>query len=111
MKKYFVLYKASPEEIKKWLSKSSPEDQKKITEAWGKWTGDHKSDIADPGTQLNQVKQVTTKGITDVHNDVGGYMILQAESHDAAAKLLQDSPHFLGGDAFTIEVMDMPEMK
>ncbi|RJR14297.1 hypothetical protein C4585_00530 [Candidatus Parcubacteria bacterium] len=111
MKKYFVLYKASPEQFKKWMS-TSKEEQQKGMEAWNAWIEKHKADIVDGGTPLSKVKQVTTKGVTDIHNDIGGYMIVQAESHEAAAKLMQDSPHFSdmeGADAGTIEVMEMPE--
>jgi hypothetical protein len=111
MKKYFVLYKATPEQYKKWMS-SSPEEQKKGMESWNKWIETHKADIVDPGSPLSKVKQVTTQGVKDTNNDIGGYMILQAESHGAAAQLMQDSPHFdgTGNDSGVfIEVMEMPD--
>ncbi|PIR83877.1 hypothetical protein COU18_02245 [Candidatus Kaiserbacteria bacterium CG10_big_fil_rev_8_21_14_0_10_51_14] len=111
MKKYFVLYKASPEQFKKWMSMPK-EEQKKGMESWTRWMEDHKADIVDSGTPLSKVKKVTTKGIEDAHNDIGGYMIVQAESHQTAAELMKDSPHFSdmeGADAGTIEVMEMPE--
>ena len=79
-------------------------------EAWNSWMEAHKADIVDPGAPLSKVKQVTKRGVTDTHNDIGGYMIVKAESHDAAAKLMQDSPHFdeLEAEA-KIEVMEMSE--
>lgn len=113
MKKYFVLYKASPEQFEKWMSMPKEEQQKGM-EAWNTWMADHKADLVDPGTPLNKVKKVTVSGIEDAHNDIGGYMILQAESHEAAAKLMQSSPHFSdmdGADKGWIEIMEMPEWK
>lgn len=108
MKKYFVLYKASPEQFKKWMSMSK-EDQQKGMEVWNTWMEDHKAEIADPGTPLSKVKKVTKQGIEDAHNNIGGYMILQAESLDAAATIMQNSPHFDELESGSwIEVMEMP---
>ena len=106
MKKFFVLYKASPEQFKRWGG-MSPEEQKKGMEMWNKWMADHKDVIVDGGP-LNKVKQVTKEGITDAHNDIGAYSIVKAESLEAAAEIFKDSPHFHRSTG-TIEVMDMPE--
>jgi hypothetical protein len=114
MKKYFVLYRASPEQFKKWMS-ATPEQQKKGMEAWGAWMQTHKGDIVDQGSPLSKVKRVTPKAVEDSHNDIGGYMVIQAESLDAAAQMMKDSPHFESADDVEgggfVEVMEMPEMK
>jgi hypothetical protein len=109
MKKYFVLYKAPTEEFQKLTSSMTPEQQKKGMEEWGKWMGAHKKDLADQGAPVGKTKRVTSDAVNDVKNDIGGYSIVQAESHDAAAKLLQDNPHFQIPGA-TIEVMEIMEM-
>lgn len=111
MKKYFVLYKASPEQFKKWMS-MTPDEQKKGMEVWNAWMEAHKADIAEPWQPLSKVKRVTPKEIKDVNNDIGGYVVVHAGSLDAAAKLMQDSPHFeeLENGSW-IEVMEMPEWK
>ncbi len=45
-------------------------------------------------------------------NQVGGYTIVQANSHDEAAKIFADSAHFIlpGTWIEVMEVMDMPGM-
>ncbi len=110
MKKYFALYKASPEQFKKWMS-GTPEEQKKGMEVWGEWITANKAYIVDEGSPLSKVKKVTPTAVEDAHNDIGGYMVLQAESLEEAANLMKTSPHFMGAEgdpAVFVEVMEMP---
>ena len=109
MKKFLVLYKAPIEEFQKLMASTDKEMQKKGMEEWGKWMQNHKADLADEGAPVGKTKQVTASGVTDIKNEVGGYSVVQAESHDAAAKLLMDNPHFSIPRA-SIEVMEIMEM-
>lgn len=110
MKKFFVVYKATPEEFQKMMANSTPEEQKAGMEEWKKWMDAHKANLVDSGAPLGKTKEVSKGGtVKDIKNDIGGYSIVQAESHDAAAKIFADSPHFsmMGG---TVEVMEIAEM-
>jgi hypothetical protein len=108
MKKYFVLYKATPEQFKKWMSMPEGEG-KKWMEAFNAWMAPHKEAFVDEGGPLNKVKKVTKGNVEDVSNDIGAYAVVQAESLEAAAEMFKDSPHF-EGDSW-IEVMEMPGWK
>lgn len=105
MKKYFVLYKATPEQFKKWMS-APPEELKKSMGEYNEWNEARKAVFVDQGGPLSKVKKVTKGNIEDTHNDIGAYAIVQAESLEAAAEIFKDSPHF-DGDSW-IEVMEMP---
>jgi hypothetical protein len=61
---------------------------------------------------LERQSGVAASGITDVNNDIGGYSIVQAESHEAAAALFADSPHLTmpGATAEVMEIMPIPGM-
>ena len=109
MKKFLVLYKAPVEEFQKMMTGADKDAQKKGMEEWQKWMDTHKADLADMGAPVGKTKQVMASGITDIKNDIGGYSVVQAESHDAAAKLLSDSPHFKIPRA-SIEVSEIMEM-
>ncbi len=109
MKKFFVLYKAPVEEFQKMMANSDKEMQKKGMEEWTTWMSAHKADLADMGAPVGKTKAVTMSGVTDIKNDVGGYSIVQAESHDAAAKIMADSPHLKVPHA-TIEISEIMEM-
>lgn len=109
MKKFFVLYKAPIEEFQKAMTKWTGEERKASMAEWQAWMGKHKADLVDGGAPVGKTKQLTQAGVADIKNDIGGYSIVQAESHDAAMKIFADSPHLLRLKG-SIEVMDMPEM-
>jgi len=58
------------------------------------------------GAPIGKTKCVDRKGVSTIKNAITGYVIVEAESHEAAAKLFQNHPHFtiFPGDA--VEVME-----
>ena len=50
-------------------------------------------------------RKVTQRGIDDVSNEMGAFTVVRADSHEAAAKLFYNHPHFsiFPGDA--VEIM------
>jgi hypothetical protein len=94
MKKFMVLYMASSADFEKMMENSTPEQQKKGMDAWMKWMGKHEKSLVDGGAPLGKTKRVDAKGASNTKNGVGGYSIVQAQSHDAAAKMFgKDHPH------------------
>src|ERR1700683_905937 len=83
VKKFMVLYMASGAEFEKMMKTSTPEQQTKGMEAWMKWMNANKASIVDGGAPLGKTKRVDSKGASDTKNEIGGYSVLQAESHDA----------------------------
>jgi len=74
--------------------------------AWGKWASEHANAIVDQGTPIGKTKRVDRKGVSTIKNAITGYVIVEAESHDGAAKLFENHRHFtiFPGDA--VEVME-----
>ena len=62
---------------------------------------------------MGKTKRVDSRGASDTKNEVCGYSVVQAESHDAATKTFgKDHPHLQMPGAW-IEIMDimpLPEM-
>ena len=108
MKKFLVLYKASPAAFAE-VMKMSAEQQKAGMELWTAWAKKAAPAIVDLGTPLGKSLLVTPKGAQPTKNDLGGYSILQGESKEAVADVLAGHPHFMMGDA-TIEVVEMIPM-
>jgi len=73
--------------------------------AWGAWMQKHHAAVSSVGGPLGKTKKVSQRGIEDVSNGMGAFAIVQAESHEAAAKLFEGHPHFtiFPGDA--VEIM------
>ena len=115
-KQYFVLYMAPIEEFQKLMAEmadASPEEQKASMADWNDWIQMHKKELIDAGKPLGKTKRVTDGSVTDFQNDIGGYSIVQAESHEEAAELFSAShPHFKIPGAWidVMEIMDMPGM-
>lgn len=112
MKKFLVIYRMDMGEMQKMMANTSAEDRKKSMGEWEVWMKKNMSNFADAGGPVGKTKRVTSAGVSDTHNDTGGYSIVQAESHEAAAALLADSPHLAmpGATAEVMEIMTMPGM-
>ena len=108
MKRFLAVYLGGSASMDKW--KALDESTRKTREqsgmkAWGDWMTKHKAAVLETGGPLGKTKRVSVKGIADTRNDLTGYVVVQAESHEAAAKLFENHPHFaiFPGDA--VEIM------
>jgi hypothetical protein len=111
MNKYFVVFRIPTASVDEWMKNVSPEERKKqsdgVMQAWPKWFEEHAGAIVDKGSPLGKTKTVTKDGIKDSRNDLNYFMIIQANSHDEAAKILADNPHTQIPSSL-IDVMEMP---
>ena len=109
MKKFLVTYLAPASVIDDW-KKTEPKQRKEAEEKmqgeWRKWMGDHMKMFADKGAGVGKTKRVTSQGTTDARNDIMLYAIVDAESHEAAAKTFEGHPHLQIPQA-SIEVMEI----
>jgi hypothetical protein len=76
--------------------------------AWGQWMEGHMDAIADIGGPLGKTKKVGPEGISTVVNANTGYVIVWADSHEAAAEMFRDHPHFAIFPGDSVEVMECP---
>jgi hypothetical protein len=115
MKNFLAIYTGTADKLGAW--NKLPEAQRNAREqegikAWMAWGEKHASVIVEQGSPLGKTKRVDTKGITDIKNAMTGYVVVRADSHEAAAKLFEGHPHFtiFPGDGVEImECLPMPE--
>lgn len=103
----FLGSKTSPR-MKAWMALSEAEQRSKGQEgmaAWKAWIEKHQASIVAMGGPLGKTKKITERGIEDVSNEMGGFMVVQAESHEAAARLFENHPHFTAFPGESVEVM------
>lgn len=110
MKKFIVLYMASPGDFDEMMKNTTPEMRKTFMDAWMNWMDVNEASIVDGGAPLGKTKRVDSKGVSDTTNGVGGYSMVQADSADEAAKMFgKDHPHLQMPGAWIeiIEIMPM----
>jgi hypothetical protein len=57
------------------------------------------------GGPLGKTKKVSQRGVEDTSNEMGAYMVVRADSHEAAAKLFEGHPHFMIFPGERVEIM------
>ena len=73
--------------------------------AWKAWAEKHQAAIVGMGGPLGKTKKVSQRGIEDTSNEMGAYMVVRADSHEAAAKLFERHPHFTIFPGESVEIM------
>jgi hypothetical protein len=73
--------------------------------AWKAWVEKHQSSIVGMGGPLGKTKKVTARGIEDISNQMGGFTIVRADSHESAARLFEKHPHFTIFPGDSVEIM------
>jgi hypothetical protein len=117
MKKFLAVYYGSAASMAKW--NALPESARKEREAqgiqaWMTWAKRNEGAIVETGAPLGKTKQIDARGVGDTKNELTAYTVVEAESHEAAAKLFLDHPHFSIFPGDKIEVMEclpIPELK
>jgi hypothetical protein len=103
----FLGSKSSPR-MKAWMALPESERRAKEQEgiaAWKDWMMTHQAESVGMGGPLGKTKKVTPAGIVDTSNDMGAYMVVRAESHEAAAKMFENHPHFTIFPGESVEIM------
>jgi hypothetical protein len=110
-KKFLILYLIPVSVMEEW-SNTEPSEKKaaeeKLKGEWAQWMRAHSAMIlsTDAG---GKTKRVTSSGLSDTKNDIVLYSIVEAESHEAAAKSFEHHPH-LQIPQSSIEVMEIRPM-
>ncbi len=111
MKKFLAVYTGTTaaRERSGW-DQLSDADHKKLEKegiaAWMAWGEKHKAAIVYNGDPLGKTKRTGLNGVTDIKNNLAGYTIVEAESHEAAAKMFEGHPHFTLFPGEAVEIME-----
>ncbi len=87
-----------------------PEAERKAREqqgmaAWHGWVEKHQGAIVAMGGPLGKTKRIDASGVADIANQMGAFTVVRVASHEAAAKMFENHPHFAIFPGETIEVM------
>jgi len=111
MKTFLAIFKGEPtsKAHAEWNKLSSDEQQKRTQqgiEAWGKWMQDQGTNVAYSGGPLGKTLRVDKEGISPVKNKDCGFVVIEAESHEEAAKKFLNHPHFAIFPGENVEIME-----
>jgi hypothetical protein len=111
MKNYLAIYIGTAEARERSQWDELDEDTRSAREAegmnaWMQWGATNAAAIVELGAPLGRTKRVSRAGIEDTRNRMVGYVIVRAESHEAAAKLFEGHPHFAIFPGDSVEIME-----
>jgi hypothetical protein len=111
MKNYLAMYIGTTEafETSEWSKLSDAQRREREAEgikAWMQWGEKHASSIVEQGAPLGKTKRTSAQGISDIKNAMTGYVVVRADSHEAAAKLFERHPHFTIFPGESVEIME-----
>lgn len=110
MKKFLAVYTGTPYGRARWDTLSEDERNKRTKtgmDAWMAWVEEHKAATIDQGGPLGKTKRTNSDGVSDIKNAMAGYTVVQAESHEAAAKMFEGHPHFTIFPGDSVEIMEI----
>lgn len=111
MKRFLAIYLGSMDSaaFNQWNAMNEAERkerQRSGMEAWMRWGKEYEKAIVDSGTPLGKTKRADSSGVSDTKNLMTGYVIIEAESHEAAARLFANHPHFSIFPGQSVEIME-----
>lgn len=103
MTKYLVLYRSTATAAEQ-LAQGTPEQAQAGMDAWMAWARKAGDAIVDLGAPLGLVQAGGGAG-----DPIGGYSVLQADSTEGLAEVLEGHPHTAwGGSIEVLECLSMP---
>lgn len=96
MPRFLAVYTMKQEDFVSF--KSLPKAERDAIDAsgvkhWAAWLERNAASILDHGGMVGTTTRITRNGVTDAANQLCGYLVVEAETADAAARLFQDHPH------------------
>lgn len=111
MKTFLAIYlgsMTSPGQVE-WNKLDEATRQKKIAagmKGWGDWMATHKAALVFEGGPLGKTKRASGAGVSDTKNNMAGYVVVRAETHEAAARMFENHPHFAIFPGDSVEIME-----
>lgn len=109
MKQFMAVFLGSKASMEKWakLDEATRKERERAgMDAWGAWVKKNEKVIKVMGSPLGKTKRIDSSGISEAKNELAAYTVVEAESHDAAAKLFLNHPHFALFPGDSVEVME-----
>ncbi|MEB2847007.1 hypothetical protein GAO09_16185 [Rhizobiales bacterium RZME27] len=74
---------------------------------WAEWLETNAAYIVDHGGMVGKTTRITKTGIADAANPICGYLVVEAETAEAAAAIFQDHPHITVFPGDGVDIMPL----
>jgi hypothetical protein len=96
MPRFLAVYTIKPEDVASF--RRLPKAEQDAIDAtgvgkWAAWEERNAAAILDRGGMVGKTTRITRDGVVDAVNPFCGYLVVEADTADAAARLFQDHPH------------------
>ncbi len=111
MKNFMAVYTGSETNHQAWTELSEEARNARVAEgmkAWQDWGAKYADRIVYQGGPLGKTKRIGKDGVSDIKNNLAAFNVVRAESHEEAARMFEDHPHFTLFPGESVEVM--PEL-
>ncbi len=111
MPRYLAIFTGTPEARAASGWDALPEDQRKVREregiaAWKAWMERNAGVVQENGAPLGKTLRVDKQGVQPIRNAMSAWVVVQADSQEAAARLFEGHPHFTIFPGDGVEVME-----
>ena len=111
MKQFLAVFTGTPDFLERsgWNALSEAERSARTKagmQGWHQWMAANQARIVVAGGPLGKTRLVSAAGISDTRNNLCGYVVVQADSHDEAARLFENHPHFAIFPGEAVEVLE-----
>lgn len=96
MPHFLAVYTMKPEDLARF--RNLPKSEQDAVDAvgikqWAEWQERNAASLANLGGMVGKTTRVTRDGIAEAVNPFCGYVVVEAETAEAAARLFTDHPH------------------
>jgi hypothetical protein len=97
MAHFLAVYTMQSEDLARF--RALPKEEQKAVDdaglpAWQQWEETHAAYLPNRGGMVGKTMRVNKDGISAATNQIAGYIIVEAESIEAATALFENHPHF-----------------
>ena len=93
---FLAVYTIQPEDVARFRAMPKAEQDAVDNEGlpkWQEWEARNAAHLPNRGGMVGKTLRVTTSGTGPAVNSICGYVVVEAESIEAAARLFEDHPH------------------
>ncbi|TPP11687.1 hypothetical protein [Rhizobium glycinendophyticum] len=108
MPKFLAVYTMGGDALQRFRSLSKAEQDAIDSEGvprWMAWEERHAAAIVHGGGMVGKTTRVSRDGIAPAVNTICGYLVVEADSAEAAARLFEDHPHLTVFPGDSIDIM------